>query len=115
MNINEQLHKIQMEKDNKREKVMLHIKLIYKSEAHSYTNTFFYKNQVYHTQILMGPQQTAKKKIPTILTGMQKEFDNFQQVKNLLPSCAAHQQVHTFLRKPQEAIKLFTTPDRSLG
>ena len=49
MNINEQLHKIQMEKDNKREKVMLHIKLIYKSEAHSYTNTFFYKNQVYHT------------------------------------------------------------------
>lgn len=49
MNINEQLHKIQMEKDNKREKVMLHIKLIYKSEAQSYTNTFFYKNQVYHT------------------------------------------------------------------
>ena len=38
MNINEQLHKIQMEKDNKREK---HIKLIYKSEAHSYTNNFF--------------------------------------------------------------------------
>ena len=29
MNINEQLHKIQMEKDNKRE-VMLHIKLIYR-------------------------------------------------------------------------------------
>lgn len=49
MNINEQLHKIQMEKHNQREKVMLHIKLIYKSEAHSYTNTFFYKNQVYHT------------------------------------------------------------------
>lgn len=49
MNINEQLHKIQMEKDNKREKVILHIKLIYKSEAHSYTNNFFYKNQVYHT------------------------------------------------------------------
>ena len=49
MNINEQLHKIQMEKDNKREKVMLHIKLIYKSEAHCYSNTFFYKNQVYHT------------------------------------------------------------------
>lgn len=48
MNINEQLHKIQMEKDNKREKV-LHIKLIYKSEAHSYSNTFFYKNQIYHT------------------------------------------------------------------
>ena len=47
MNINE--HKIQMEKDNKREKVMLHIKLIYKSEAHSYSNTFFYKNQIYHT------------------------------------------------------------------
>ena len=90
-----------MEKDNKREKVMLHIKLIYKSEAHSYSNTFVYKNQVYHTQILMGPQQTAEKKIPTILTGMLKEFDNFQHVENLLPSCAAHQQVHTFLRKPQ--------------
>ena len=30
MNINEQLHKIQMEKHNQREKVMLHIKLIYK-------------------------------------------------------------------------------------
>ena len=45
MNINEQLHKIQMEKDNKREKVMLHIKLIYKSEAHSYINNFFYKTK----------------------------------------------------------------------
>ena len=42
MNINEQPHKIHMEKDNKREKVMLHIKLIYKSEAHCYTNTFFF-------------------------------------------------------------------------
>ena len=49
MNINEQLNKIQMEKGNKRKKVMLHIKLIYKSEAHSYSNTFVYKNQVYHT------------------------------------------------------------------
>ena len=66
---------------------MLHIKLIYKSEAHSYSNTFFYKNQVYHTQILMGPQQTAEEKIPTILTGMLKEFDNVQHVKNLLPTC----------------------------
>lgn len=90
-----------MEKHNQREKVMLHIKLIYKSEAHIYTNTFFYKNQVYHTQILMGPQQTAKKKIPTILTGMEKEFDNFQHVKNLLPTCVVHQQVHKFLKKPQ--------------
>ena len=44
MKINEQLHKIQMEKD-KREKVMLHIKLIYKSEAHSYINNFFYKTK----------------------------------------------------------------------
>lgn len=51
MNINEQPHKIQMEKDNKREKVMLPIKLIYKSEAHSYSNTLLQKSSLSHLDI----------------------------------------------------------------